>query len=41
MLPGMAQYEAFVTAAPKLRPGFIEDVIDELLVTSFLFELKD
>ena len=37
----MPQYEAFVTAALKSRPGVTEDMIDGLLVTYFIFVLKD
>ena len=37
----MAQYEALDTAALKSRPGVTEDTIDRLLVTYFIFVLKD
>eukprot|EP00904_Undaria_pinnatifida_P006484 jgi/Undpi1/2966/HiC_scaffold_14.g06343.m1 len=37
----MSQYEAFVTASLKSRPGVTEDMIDDLLITYFIFVLKD
>ena len=37
----MSQYEAFVTASLKSRSGVIEDMIDNLLITYFIFVLKD
>ena len=37
----MSQYEAFVTAFLKSRPGVTEDMIDDLLMTYFIFVLKD
>ena len=37
----MAQYEAFVAAALKSRPDVTEDMIDGLLMTYFIFVLKD
>ena len=37
----MSQYEAFVTASLQSRPGVTEDMIDGLLITYFIFVLKD
>ena len=37
----MSQYEAFVTASLKSRPGVTEDMIDGLLMTYFIFVFKD
>ena len=41
ILPVMAQYEALVTAVLKSRPDATEDMVDGLLVTYFIFVLKD
>ena len=37
----MSQYEPFVTASLKSRPGVTEDMIDDLLITYFIFVLND
>ena len=37
----MAQYEAFVIAALKSRPGVTDDMIDRLLMAYFIFVSKD
>ena len=37
----MSQYEAFVTASLKSRTDVTEDMIDDLLITYFIFVLKD
>ena len=36
----MSQYEAFVAASLKSRPGVTEDKIDDLLITSFILLLS-
>ena len=40
ILTATSQYEGFVTASMKLRAGVNADMIDNLLITYFIFVLK-